>query len=276
MNVALAGGNFWAGAAGFTNGISSTGFFAGALAGSCAGLAGGLLSGFGNSLVAGHNIGNSLVNGLASGGISAIEDGLVGGLLGGVDALAKLDLNGAYSCSACMTSDFIMGESTITGKYVGQYEGVNVFETKKFGSLITPESDGLLHFRAATIPERGILAGEGVYTSQKILGKQMMQHEFGHILQYREYGSAAYWHIIAPESLLNATFSPSTHSSFWTETWANYMSKNYFGKLWIGGLDYPCKNISTFNLFRVQMAQMQGLMMTKPRGFFFDFVCYEF
>jgi len=35
----------------------------------------------------------------------------------------------------------------------------------------------------------------------------MMQHEFGHILQYRKIGAYAYWHVIAPESLTSAAFS---------------------------------------------------------------------
>ena len=84
-----------------------------------------------------------------------------------------------------MPSDFELGESTITGKYVRQFEGVNVFETKKFGSLITPSPDGYLHYRAVTIPERGIIAAESVFTSGLKDGTAMMQHEFGHILQYR-------------------------------------------------------------------------------------------
>ena len=37
---------------------------------------------------------------------------------------------------------------------------------------------------------------------------------------------------------------------------------------WIGGTYYPIKNISSFNRFRIQVAQIQGLVMTKPRGCF--------
>ena len=55
---------------------------------------------------------------------------------------AKINLSGAYSCANYISSDLKLGESTIAGKYVGQFEGVNVFETKKFGSLITPSPDG--------------------------------------------------------------------------------------------------------------------------------------
>lgn len=176
---------------------------------------------------------------------------------------AKINLSGAYSCANYISSDLKLGESTITGKYVGQFEGVNVFETKKFGSLITPSPDGYLHYRAVTIPERGIIAAESVFTSGLKDGTAMMQHEFGHILQYRGFGSAAYWHVIAPESLASATIKPLSHYKFWTETWANYLSKGHFGNAWIGGSYYPAKNISTFNLIKIIVAQMRE----RSRGF---------
>lgn len=108
---------------------------------------------------------------------------------------------------------------------------------------------------------------EGVFTSGLSDGQTMMEHEFGHILQYRMFGSAAYWHVIAPESLANATFFPSSHHKYWTETWANYLAKGHFGGNWIGGYYYPIKNISTFNRWKMRLAQMQGMMMAKPRGF---------
>lgn len=49
------------------------------------------------------------------------------------------------------------------------------------------------------------------------------------------------------------------HDEFWTETWANYLSKQYFGERWFGMeiklpkqayLYYPSKNISTSFLVR--------------------------
>ena len=273
VNVAMAGGNFWTGAAGLAKGIASTGFIAGAASGASAGFAGGFILGTGNSWVNGHSFGKGLLAGIGSGGIGALEGGIAGGLLGGLDALdkgtnfwtgtAKIDLSGAYSCANCMPSDFELGESTITGKYVGQFEGVNVFETKKIGSLITPSPDGYLHYRAVTIPERGIITAEGVFTSGLKDGTAMMQHEFGHILQYRGFGSTAYWQVIAPESLASAIIKPSSHYKFWTETWANYLAKGHFGNAWIGGSYYPAKNISTFNLIKIIVAQMTE----KPRGF---------
>ena len=273
VNVAMAGGNFWTGAAGLANGISSTGFLTGAASGACAGFAGSFLSAAGNSWIEGNGFGNGLWNGFKSGGVGTLFGGISGGISGGLDALdkgtnfwtgnVKLDLDGAYSCSECMSADFKVGEKTITGKYVGQFEGQNVFESSKLGNI---DND----FRGFTVPERGIIVAEGVFTSGKKNGMAMMQHEFGHILQYRKIGSYAYWHVIAPESLTSATFSSYVeHGKFWTETWANYLSKGYFGRDWMGGkYGYPVKQISSFNMIRLLVVRNFGLMNTYPHGCF--------
>lgn len=254
-------------------GVSSTGFLAGAASGASAGLAGGLVSGVGNSMVEGNSFGKSLLGGLTSGGIGALSGSVTGGLVGGADALhngtsywtgkAELDLNGAYSCSGCMPSDCTMGEYTITGKYVGKFEGVNVFESQKLGNI------KIGRYSAVTIPERGIIAADGVFSSQMKKGLAMIQHEYGHILQYREFGSFAYWQIIAPASLVNAAISTSeAHGNFWTETWANYLSKGYFVKNWLGGkYGYPAKDIGGFKSFMLGQARMLQMLRTKPRWF---------
>ena len=250
-SVAMAGGNFWSGFAGLANGISSTGFWAGAVTGASSGFAGGFLSGMGNSLVEGKNIGKSLTSGFLMGAEDALIGGISGGLFGGFDALDKntnfwsgtadFDANGAYSCSGCMPSDYKIGESTIKGKYVGTFEGQKVFESKMLGNIKD-------NYRAFTVPDQGIIVADGVFTSGGKAGKAMMQHEFGHVLQYRKVGSYAYWHVIAPESLASASLTSSaSHDHFWTETWANYLSSRYFGGKWIGGDDFPIKNISGFN-----------------------------
>ena len=65
--------------------------------------------------------------------------------------------------------------------------------------------------------------------------------------------------IIAPESLASATFtSVKSHHSFWTETWANYLSKGYFGLKWLGNKikGYPANNISDLNLLRLRIASI--------------------
>ena len=268
VNVAMAGGNFWTGAAGLAKGISSTGFLAGAASGASAGFASGFINNAGNSWLDGHSFGKGLLAGLGSGGLGTLEGGIAGGLIGGLDALDKgtnfwtgktnIDITGAYACSNCNPSGFNLNEKTVTGKYVGEFEGVNVFETKKLGSLVTPGSDRYYHYRAVTVPERGIIAGEGVFTSGQRVGQAMMQHEFGHILQYRIIGPAAYWSVIAPESFCSASLtSCDAHHKYWTETWANYLSKKHFGVNWLGKFfprDYPVQNISPTNKFKIYLS----------------------
>ena len=261
VSVAMAGGSFWSGAAGLAGGVSSTGFIAGAAAGASSGLAGGFVLGAGNAWVEGKGLGNGLLKGLESGGLGALYGGVTGGILGGIDALgkgtnfwtgkARLSTVGAYSCSHCMPADFELGEDTFTGTYVGKFEGVNVFESKILGNI-----EG--NISAVTIPERGIVAAEGVFTSGVVKGRRMMQHEFGHILQYRKFGAYAYWHIIAPESLSSVALSPSSHKYFWTETWANFLSKEFFGRRWECEGYYPVREISIFNLLRMKTAKAYG------------------
>jgi hypothetical protein len=242
VNVAMAGGNFWTGAAGLAEGVSSTGFIAGAAAGASSGFAGGLISGAGNSWVDGNSFGEGLLAGLASGGIGALTGGVIGGVLGGFEALdngtnfwtgnANLDLTGAYSCKDCdlegLLSKIKAKYEDIVGKYVGNYEGQNVFESKLLGTYSSGSYSGL------TLPDRGIVVGKGVFTHFSINGRTLMQHEFGHVLQYRIVGERNYYTVIAKESLFNCTVDPSTHDTFWTETWANYLSKQYFGTKWYG------------------------------------------
>lgn len=256
MNVAMVGGGFWSGSVGWASGVSSTGFIAGAATGASAGFAGGLISGAGNSWLGDASFSDGLLRGVVNGGFGALFGGLIGGISGGVDALrkgtnfwtgtVKLDLKGAYDYSNNLSPDDI-GRGKITGKYVGKFEGVNVYESKKLGSFFTRQKSGSFEYRAFTAPELGIAGAEGLLTSGFPKAKAMLQHEFGHILQYRLYGARAYWEVIAPASLFSAAKSLSDHQTFWVEMYANYLSKCYFGKGWIGEYHgYPAKNIAFY------------------------------
>ena len=196
----------------------------------------------------------------------------IGGIMGGIDAVSKntnfltgrvkIDLNGACFCSECWPFGLEIGDKTITGTYVGKFEGVNVFETKKLGNI---EQHA---YKAVTVPERGIIAGKGVYTSGLEKGIAMMQHEFGHILQYRMY-PAAYWSVIGIESGLSCSYASfkgdlTLHWNFWTEKWANYLSKGYFGGKWLGSKFpswYPVGNISPWNKIRMSVSQLNNSIM---------------
>ena len=256
----MAGGSFSAGFMGTAVGVSSTGFIAGAATGAATGFSGGFVTGAGNAWLGGSNFGEGLLSGVKTGGIGALTGGVTGGVVGGIDALTKganfwtgnatLDLSNAYGASGTA-----IGDKTITGKYVGKFEGANVYESKMLGEGVN--SGGL------TLPERGIIVGKGTFaklgSSSQV--KALMQHEFGHILQVREIGPnglKAYYRIIAPESLASATMDGIggwNHNTFWTETWANYLSHGYFGtKSLLNNYMWPTKDISWYNSLRLFFA----------------------
>lgn len=243
VNVAIAGGNFWTGAPGIANGISSTGFISGLASGASAGFAGGFVYGAGNSWVAGHNFKNSLLAGVQYGFTGALEGGIAGGIFGGIDALEKhtnfwtgtanIDINTGCAYSK-MEADGIFEKikeqnERIKVKYVGEFEGQRVYESANLG--VCSPSGG---FSGVTFPDRGIFVGKGVFTGSTEYGRAMMQHEFGHVLQYRIVGLKKYYTVIAKESIVSCTKNADAHSIFWTETWANYLSKQYFGITWHG------------------------------------------
>lgn len=273
VNVAMAGGNFWKGAVGMLPDVLSTGFFSGAATFGSSAFVGSFITDAGNSWVEGQSFGDGLLTGLKSGYKSAIAAGIMGGIASGIDALGKnvdfwtgnvsVNLDGAYSCKETDPTDMLSRlkekKADILGKYVGDFEGQHVYESKMLGTYSETGS-----YRAFTLPDRGIVAGKGVFTSNSINGRAMIQHEFGHVLQYRIVGTAKYYTVIAKESLLNCAkiwpYNKISHDLFWTETWANYLSKQYFGVAW-HGLDvytyttkyrfYPARNISK-DLFRVK------------------------
>jgi len=267
VNVAMAGGSFGAGFMGTAAGISSTGFIAGALTGAASGFTGAFITSAGNSWMNGASFGDGLAEGFMGGTISAITSGIIGGVIGGVDALEKgtnfwtgkttFNLSEAYCAHG-----YKVGENTLFGKYVGEFEGVNVFENETFFGDIGEGGN----LRGATFPGKGILVSKGVYTSGKPNGKALLQHEFGHILQSREVGIKAYYSVIAPESVASAARSvvdPSySHDHFWTETWANYLSKEYFGNKWYGYKfkSYYTENISFSNRLRLYIAKYSPFM----------------
>lgn len=261
VNVSIVGGSFSAGFMGAAAGISSTGFIAGTLTGAASGFTGAFITSAGNSWMNGASFGDGLSEGFIGGTISAITSGITSGVIGGFDALDKganfwtgkttFNLSEAYCAHG-----FKVGEDTFTGKYVGEFEDVNVFENETFFGDIGKGGN----LRGATFPDRGILVSKGVYTSGRLDGKALLQHEFGHILQSREVGIKAYYSVIAPESAVSAARSavdPSySHDHFWTETWANYLSKSYFGTSWLGlKYGYPAVNISWINRFRINVAR---------------------
>jgi len=138
----------------------------------------------------------------------------------------------------------------IIGTYAGEIEGVKVFESPALGGYFSAKG-----YSGVTIPEHGITVGLDVYKNDE----DMVRHEFGHILQYREVGPLAYYRIIAKESLLSAAMHNKlgwNHNTFWTETWANYLSSGYFSDRPWNETEYPIQNLSWFNLLRLRLAMI--------------------
>lgn len=142
------------------------------------------------------------------------------------------------------------GKVGIKGKYVGKYEGVKVYENSRIGLGVGENSSGV------TLPPDKILVGKGAYS---LLGKgnekiaDLFRHEFGHILQSRQpfVGIDGFYKVIARESIWSAATSTyAEHNSFWTETWANSLSNNYFGGSFNYPSVYPISSLSSSNFLK--------------------------
>src|SRR5690625_7663474 len=177
-------------------GISSTGFVAGAATGTAVGFAGGFDTNSGNAWMDNANLGEGLWSGIKGGGIGALAGGVLGGTIGGIDDFTKkrnvlkgkgdLDLSSGFGAHGIDDLNH-----NITGKYVGKYEGVYMYESKQVG--YGSGSGGI------ALPGRGIIVGKGAFSNR--LAMDLVHHEYGHILQARKVGYVAFYHTIAKESL---------------------------------------------------------------------------
>ena len=98
------------------------------------------------------------------------------------------------------------------------------------GVRLIPLNSGIfLRGAAVALPGIGIVAGENGLQSSALI-----RHEFGHILQFRNWGFFFFWTRIAPASLWSARKANRensyNHMHCWTEWSANQLSYTYFGK----------------------------------------------
>ena len=206
-----------------------SGFISGAAVGCGSGFVGGFTSDLGNSLVSGDSFSSSISNAFSSGLQSGISGSLIGGLADGTDAVdaktnfftgkGSIDIDAPVSCWGAkdiINKSRTDGLKSLKVRRVGIFESVNVYETDILGSYLTD-------YAAFTLPPDEIIMGTGLFMNNK----SVLYHEFGHILQARIHGLTAYYRVIAPESIFSATFNVEEHGSYWTETYANYLSKNY-------------------------------------------------
>jgi RHS repeat-associated protein len=218
ISSAMAGGSFGAGFVGSSAAMTaSSSFLSGAAIGSGAGFASGFTTNFGNALLDGKNLGQAFESGL-KGGIGGAIGGAIGGGLSGARSAFR---DGRHIWTG---RNFEIGDRTLTGTFVGKFEGVNVFESSRLGSIETG-SAGL-----ALPPGRGIVVGTGVFNSTYEGARALLQHEFGHFLQHQLIGSGVFYSVIGTGSLLSAAVSTyEQHNNRWFEQWANYLAHNHFG-----------------------------------------------
>ena len=119
----------------------------------------------------------------------------------------------------------------------GTIEGVKVFESSLLGH----------GFRSAglCLPGIGIFVGQGTFS----IDRHTVMHEYGHILQARIIGIISFYIIIGSMSLISAWTKGFArgHQLYWTESWSNYLAKEYFQKhygiIW-DDYRFPPTNIS--------------------------------
>lgn len=207
------------------------------VAGVWASVANGVLAGSGSGAISALINGTNFIEGLVKGAV-------IGGAIGAVSytisyyskgggksadanfwtGKAKLDLSKGFGAHGVDTKVL---NSEIQATYVGEYRGgVKVYESSVgFGN--GSDSGGL------TLPPNKMVVGKGAYNLRNIIGDNgtydLFTHEFGHILQAKKIGEAAFYDIIAPSSLYSATKNTYLgHNQYWTETWANQLSYDYF------------------------------------------------
>lgn len=245
----MAGGSFVGGALGTTT-VASTGFFAGAVSGAGAGAVGGFINGTGNSLLAGNDFSTAFEKGGHDALYGAAFGGITGGISGGIDALTK-DVNFFTGKANFDISDGVGAHNVpkdlrlLKAKYVGDFEGVNMYESAKLGSGYG--SGGV------TLPGQGIIVGKHTYSRAYDMG--LVKHEFGHILQSRVVGYKSFYSVIGKKSIISAARhgrNGHNHNLFWTETWANKLSYEYFGSSSTWDLTrFPIGDLSFFNVLQL-------------------------
>ena len=111
---------------------------------------------------------------------------------------------------------------------------------EKYAIFTIDNSGAQIKFPGVTITDYGVPFNSGVTTSNggihadlATFGLAALQHEYGHYLQARKYGSLLYNAKIVPASLWSkATSSVEVHRYFWTELEANQLAIIFFGNVY--------------------------------------------
>lgn len=108
----------------------------------------------------------------------------------------------------------------------------NILNTQKFVSI---EKVKIFYFPKFLLKGAFAFPGIGIFVNEIYTGnKNLLMHEFGHILQFRKYGFFVFWLKIAPASFFSAMKSRiylrHQHKLTHTEIDANLLAYNYFNK----------------------------------------------
>ena len=122
-------------------------------------------------------------------------------------------------------------------KYIGLFEGVRIYESSRLGCGYN--SGGL------ALPGFGIIVGKGTFSEGKDIG--LVQHEYGHILQYRMIGWFRFYLMVVIPSLISAwtNWHKKPHQLYWTELWANHLSYQRFSSYCNQSYRFPSRDISS-------------------------------
>jgi len=121
-------------------------------------------------------------------------------------------------------------------KYIGLFEGVRIYESSRLG-------EGY-NCGGIALPGIGIIVGVGAFSEKKDIG--LVQHEYGHILQYRLIGWLRFYLFVGLPSLISAwtRWHKKPHQFFWTELWANHLSVHKFQQRNMPSFRFPSRDIS--------------------------------
>jgi RHS repeat-associated protein len=98
------------------------------------------------------------------------------------------------------------------------------------GVMIIDSTIGDLKYGAAfTLPGVGIFLSKDFWAEKSAKSlRDLLKHEYGHILQAEKWGKEFFYQIVSPISLNSAKKYGADHKYTWTERTANYFSREYF------------------------------------------------
>lgn len=106
----------------------------------------------------------------------------------------------------------------------------------RYPGLIIHETNMLKHGSDIVLPSRIFVASD----YRLFYGEAILQHGYGHYLQYKKHGFLFYYFVIGPSSIW---FAMNKNHYGWTEIEANQLAHKFFGKnSMMGNKHFPLSN----------------------------------